>query len=271
MSWTGFRDKTLWDWLQLLLVPAGLAVAAFLLNNWATDRDRQREEERADRASDAALDSRREEDLRNYLSQMSDLMLDDRLLRSRPEADVRTVARTLTLTVVRRLDGERKGVVVRFLYEADALKLDDRKVDLEDADLHGMKLPGAELYVANLSGVDLRRADLTDAGLSGTSFAGSNLRRARLFDAELGSADLRGACLTRTQLRDTNLYAAELDEAEGVATDLRSANLLQASFREAQLARPRLAGADPAEAEVPWKDPRLSRAEVKSLCASILR
>jgi hypothetical protein len=46
---------------------------------------------------------------------MSALMLDRNLLRLRPRADVRAVARTVTLTALRRLDGERKGLVVRAL------------------------------------------------------------------------------------------------------------------------------------------------------------
>jgi hypothetical protein len=45
-------------------------------------------------------------------------MLDRKLLHSKPLADVREVARTITLTTLRRLDGKRKAAVVIFLEEA---------------------------------------------------------------------------------------------------------------------------------------------------------
>jgi hypothetical protein len=65
------------------------------------------------RAQDAALQA--------YLDQMSQLLLDEgRPLRQPKEGDeVRTLARARTLTVLPRLDGERKASVVRFLYTQD--------------------------------------------------------------------------------------------------------------------------------------------------------
>jgi hypothetical protein len=99
--------KTLWDWLQLLGIPVSLALLVFLLSDAQSRRDERR-----------AVDAERENTLRTYLAQMSDLMLDRELLRSKPGADARKVARTATLTAVRRLDGRRKGLVVQFLAEA---------------------------------------------------------------------------------------------------------------------------------------------------------
>jgi hypothetical protein len=112
--WTGFAEirrtradeedlqpaKTLWDWLQLLVVPVALAGLAFLLNESQSRRDQQRDDERVTRQGETenqraalqratAADAAREEALRTYLTQMSGLMLDRELLRSRPRADVR--------------------------------------------------------------------------------------------------------------------------------------------------------------------------------------
>jgi hypothetical protein len=72
--------KTLWDWLQLLVIPLVLAGLAFLLNEWQSDREHRREE-----------DAAREQALRTYLTQMSDLILEHELLGSRSDADVRRV------------------------------------------------------------------------------------------------------------------------------------------------------------------------------------
>lgn len=149
--WTGFAGihrkdadveiqpaRTLWDWLQLLVITLALAGLAFLLNNSQSEREQRREDERTTReqrrADERAVQERGraeeaadEEALRGYLAQMSALMLDRKLLRSRRGSDVRAVARTLTLTAARRLDGERRGVVVRFLAEARLVESPDPK------------------------------------------------------------------------------------------------------------------------------------------------
>ena len=110
--------KTLWDWLQLLIVPAILIGVTFAWSASQARSDNKREDQRiaADRA--AAEVARQDATLQTYLDQMSGLMLDKNLLTSKEGDAVRAVARTVTLTTLRRLDGSRKGEVVRFLAEA---------------------------------------------------------------------------------------------------------------------------------------------------------
>ena len=38
-KWTGFKGKTLWDWLQLLIIPLVLAVGGFVYGAWQHDAD----------------------------------------------------------------------------------------------------------------------------------------------------------------------------------------------------------------------------------------
>src|SRR5689334_16565400 len=68
--------KTVWDWLQLVIVPLVVAVAAFALNAAEISRqraqDRDRERSQLARADSAA----REQTLRDYLQQMAQLMRD---------------------------------------------------------------------------------------------------------------------------------------------------------------------------------------------------
>jgi hypothetical protein len=111
--------KTLWDWLQLLIVPAMLVAVTFAWSALQTNSDNNREDRRlaADRA--AAEQVRQDTTLNGYLQQMSDLVLHENLLASKSGDVVRSLARTVTLTTLRRLDGERKGEVVRFLGEAE--------------------------------------------------------------------------------------------------------------------------------------------------------
>lgn len=47
-DWTGFGDKTAWDWMQLLIVPVVLAVGALLFNLSLNARQLDTEERRAE-------------------------------------------------------------------------------------------------------------------------------------------------------------------------------------------------------------------------------
>src|SRR5262245_60341137 len=214
--------KTLWDWLQLLIVPAILVAVTFAWGAVQTRNDNRREDRRS---QDATLQA--------YLNEMSGLMLDKKLLASEYGDPVRAVARSVTLTVLRRLDGERKGQVVRFLYEAQLLNpeeleldpdeaLDDpnvtSKVSLEDADLRGANLMGANLTNANFN-----RANLAGAKLKGTILGGRG--SATLVEANLTGADLRGVYATDADLSFANLTNANLEDAFFRGAIFRSANL----------------------------------------------
>lgn len=56
-----------------------------------------------------------EDERQTYLDRMSDLLLSQHLATSQPGDVVREVARVRALTVLRQLDGKRKGPVVGFL------------------------------------------------------------------------------------------------------------------------------------------------------------
>lgn len=223
----GGSAKTLWDWLQLLGIPVALAVLAFLFNEAQTRRDQEREDRRAAQQRALAADAERENTLQAYLGRMSELMLDHGLLRSKSEADVQEIARTATLTAVSRLDGDRRGVVVRFLAEAGLL---GTHVDIEGADLANAQLDDLDLSD------DDEQLSLTQVNLSGADLGGADLTRADLLGANLRGADLRGADLTRAHLLDADLRGADLREATLWEADLTEANLRAADLRGAHLA-----------------------------------
>jgi len=79
---------------------------------------------------------------------MTNLMIDHHLRTPPKEEDpkeVRAVARSRTLTLLRRLDGERKGHVVQFLYESGLITKDRTSVNLAGANLEGAYLTSAIL------------------------------------------------------------------------------------------------------------------------------
>jgi len=301
--WTGFGKKTLWDWLQLLVVPLALAMIAFLLNTFEDERDRRREAAAAARAAALAADRSAEDALQGYLDRMSDLLLLRKLGTSRPGSGVQTVARSLTLTVLRRLDPVRKGLVVRFLDESRLLQLDPRrkivvtettrsvgpevpaKVSLRDADLRGVVLDGATLHADDFSQADLRRARLRDAFLAGSSFADADLRGGDFRHADFaggvvttdgkseglifGEADLDGACVSGARFTKADLQQAHFGVV-GREVALDEADLRRADLRSAALREVDTKGAMFSRAQVPrhWSDDGsdVSAARVDFLC-----
>jgi hypothetical protein len=111
-QWTGIADRTLWDWMELLLaVAVQVLIGVYGGTISRLQYEGQREAERWRGQVEA---------LQAYLDQMGQLLLDtDRPLRqSEEDSEVSTLARARTLTVLPRLDGDHKARVVQFLYES---------------------------------------------------------------------------------------------------------------------------------------------------------
>jgi uncharacterized protein YjbI with pentapeptide repeats len=233
---------TLWNWIQVLIIPGVLAYAAYWLNQRQSSTERR-----------TTLDNQQAAVLDSYLDGMSDLLLNKKLRESKSDdEEVRQVARAKTLTALRRLDPERKGELLRFLYEAGLIKKGTHIISLSGAYLGGAILAGANLRWADLTGANLteaqiywahlREADLTganliEANLTVTDLTGAHLREADLTGANLTGAHLRGAHLREADLTGANLSEADLSEADLREADLTGANLRGATVTEEQLAQ----------------------------------
>jgi uncharacterized protein YjbI with pentapeptide repeats len=232
-QWTGFARKTLWDWLQLLIVPAILIGVTFVWSATQTRTDNKREDRRIAADRTAAQEARRDATLRAYLDQMSRLMLEKKLLTSKASDAVRPVARSVTLTTLRSLDGVRRAAVLHFLYEARLIDGQTAVVSLRKAYFRGAELTRAVLEGANLKGANLSDAALYGANLSGADLSGANLSLANLSAARLNGAKLRGARLVGATLSFAKLSRAKLTDAELAGANLRDANLTQADLNDA--------------------------------------
>ncbi len=238
----GYRyGITLWNWLKLLIVPAVIAGAGLWFN--AQQREREQAITRQ-RAQDEALQA--------YLDKMTDLLVVHKLSKPQDDKDkrqgetVRTVAWARTKTMLRRLDGDRKGAVLRFLNEAKLIEKGRPVIGslvgahLVDANLKGSVLRDTALQGVHLSGADLSGADLSGAYLSEADLSGANLSNAYLSEANLSYADLNGADLSNAYLSEANPrgaypIGADLSEPDLSGADLRNANLGEADLRGADL------------------------------------
>jgi hypothetical protein len=273
VSWTGFGNttgtvKTLWDWMNLLLMPLVLAGGVFLVNRSRRADEQQRAEKRAALEREIARDRQQETSFQNYIDRMSELLQKDKLSKFSSD-EVRNVAKVRTLTVLRGLDGKRKGAVLLFLKDSGVIDRGEAVIDLCEADLRGASLVNANLYRinlsdTNLSGADLRGANLSksylgDVDLSGANLSGANLNGADLFEANLNGAHLKQTRLSKANLSGADLRGCRLNEADLRDADLSKANLnvgdlVGANLRGAKLGGAKLLGVDLREADLSQAD-----------------
>jgi hypothetical protein len=146
-GWVGVADKTLWDWLQLLVVPAVLAAGGLLLNTAQRARELEDQEAQKDREQYTQEQRAQDDALQAYLDYVSKLMIDHLKVSSAEQTPTNqqpgeasavspTIAskedmtemtpdnplvlinlRARTLAVLERLDPHRKVNVLGFLYE----------------------------------------------------------------------------------------------------------------------------------------------------------
>jgi uncharacterized protein YjbI with pentapeptide repeats len=244
---TGFETKTLWDWMDLLVIPVVLAVGAFYLNRSERAVERQIAENRANLEREIASDRQKEDALQTYIDRMAELLIDKKL-RTTEIKEVQDVARTRTITVMRGMDPRRNSLIIQFLREAN-LVIDEYSIlkgaNLEYLDLSNVFLPEIILSTANLDHANLQKAflpfadmqmaSLWDTNLQGAILTGVNLQQARLWEANLQEADFREANLQGAELMGANLQGADLKDANLQEAVLRGANLQGADLSNANL------------------------------------
>jgi uncharacterized protein YjbI with pentapeptide repeats len=259
---------TVRNWLELLIVPLVLVGIGLLFEMQQANRQQAMEEQqqaleerRAKAERELAEQRAQDEALQAYLDQMSQLILDRKLLEveqgvpvHEPGDPVHTLAQARTSTAILRLDAERNESVTHFLITSglsvrtkDSVRL-LRGSTLSHATLSGAHLPNADLGDAELIGADLSNALLLNANLIGADLSGADLSNALLDNADLvahlPSADLSGANLIGADLSDANLFSADLSDATLIGADLSRSVLDNANLSNAVLDNANLGGAD---------------------------
>jgi uncharacterized protein YjbI with pentapeptide repeats len=223
-AWTlkEFSGKTVWDWLQLLgvlAIPLVIGIGGCMFNVQQDKQAQKIENQRAKAERDLAEQRAQDEALQDYLNQMSSL-LEKGLRNSDEGSELRTLARSRTLTVLSRLDPSRKTEVAKFLVEAALVQSVEGSppiVSLFGANLRGANLTYAELSGANLGYANLNEADLSYADLSYANLNNANLNTASLSAANVGYANLSYADLSGAKLSKAYLTEALVTGVKGVS------------------------------------------------------
>ena len=255
-SLLNIKDSPVYDWgilIGTVLTPIFVAGLGFWLNIQQDARDEVK---------------KNHEIMTSYLDSMTNLILEKNLGKPSEKEGARTVARAITLNTARRLNGESRGQLLKFLYEAKlvgeckapgyATKNIDRKkyckdkiVDMQAARLDGAilgdtpmpPLKGVVLDKANLNGANLPNIILPYASLAPVRLAGANLTGADLTGVTaskpvvLSKAYLQNAYLTKATLQSAQMDAAHLQCATLNEIDLKGAKLRGANLSNSNLER----------------------------------
>lgn len=249
-QWTGFSETTLVNWIQIV---SSIAIPV-LLGYFGLQYDIQQ----AERTSD----NQRSELMTKYYERMKELLVDDDM-RNPEELEAQSMGRAMTLSTFRQLDGERKGELLKFLYDSQLIggqcqpdSQSSQPHDCSIVNLNGAKLekttfdvsqhislPNADLESASLKEAILPKIQLTGAKMNRVNLSKANLSEALLEDTQMEKAILTGAKLTGALLPRANLSASNLQQANLQGTNLKEANLEKADLQGADLRGADLTGA----------------------------
>ena len=222
--------KTLWDWLQLLLIPVVLAIVAFSFNAGQASMNHQLEQQ-----------SNQEQVVDTYLNQMSNLLLQYHLHDSQLSDPIRAIAQATTLTALDRLDGEHKNIIILFLYRADLLKYHYYKhgekecIDRSLPNKFSNEQPIITLSQGNIEGVTINNLKLSCIDLHNMNLEGSNFSTSLLDRADLGLSLAMNADFSHASMKAANLYYLDLSEAHLQGALLQYANMTGICLSHARL------------------------------------
>ena len=234
--------KTLWDFVQLLVIPVVLSLGVLYFNQQERKTERKMTEERA---QDAAL--------QNYLDRLSELILTRALLEEEKSLEladaspVHHVAQVRTITILRQLDTRRQNIIFQFLRDTNlaaslltnASLLD---IDLNEAHVWNINFSRSSLIRAKMNGASLYGADLSEAKLIDADLSKSNLLSANLGKALFIRGNLTGANLTKANLTEANLTGVCWDGANLEGADLTGAYILDESGTKISVSEEQLQG-----------------------------
>ncbi|MEM8862132.1 MAG: pentapeptide repeat-containing protein, partial [Chloroflexota bacterium] len=192
-------NKTLWDWLELLIIP--LAIASFSLFQSKAENDKRRDQ--YEETKRIEIDRERQEIFEHYLTQINQLSRRDE--GERTHADLLD-ARIQTITTITQLDARRNRLILKYLREYELLQVSDtdsHKISLQNADFSFAELDGA-----NFDTIYLRESVFDNASLNGATFNSSRLVGAKFNDAKLTKAHFNDAKLDAAKFIEANLTGA---------------------------------------------------------------
>lgn len=196
-------SKTLWDLLDLLIVPFILAIGAYWLQQSGKKREQFRQEQQSQDTT-----------LQGYLDKITDLLI------KAPSNDPQTqelksvMIHSRTMSALRSLNDLRKGFILTFLYDSNLIIRNKPEIVLKGANFNDINLKEFNLTNADLSRITLQHANLSKADLSQSDLSNTDLKYANLSNAVLHGVILHSALLNNAILSNAEFHSCKITEEE---------------------------------------------------------
>jgi uncharacterized protein YjbI with pentapeptide repeats len=198
-KWSGFANKQLWNWLELLIIPVILAFGGLSIQS---QQAKKQEDENTKKAQQESLkkyyqnvinlvDIRQEK--KDFDKENIYLSLTDKLNQEQYREEKKALE-SFTRLIFSEINGSQKRQVIEFLYGLGLIKCSENKdktLNCNDA--------------LSLNKVDIRNANLSYLSLPNASFKGAYLNNANLSNSNLELVNFENA-----SLEDVNLELARL-------------------------------------------------------------
>ncbi|WP_020412912.1 pentapeptide repeat-containing protein [Microbulbifer variabilis] len=253
--------RSLWDWLQLLIVPVVLLIGGWYLSDLIERRQEKSEDKKYQRT-----------ELRHYLDAMNKLLVDYDLkcvdyafseycisLSDKDKERVNSAyqsAMAMTASVIHILDGPLNSLVLSYLSKIKIkklitdgdvfrglslkkaklfrLKLDN--INLSDADLSQINMYTSSLNSGNLSKVNFSRAVISDTTFNDALFLNVDFSQATIIDSSFDGAKIGDFIMDirfENSFKEANIYNTGFEGAAIVGADFSGAKIESVSFDRA--------------------------------------
>ena len=188
-----FLGVSLWEWIRVSFNATVIGLLSVFLREFLKNQDNKRKKKQEEITKEVRIHEKeiseerlRYENLKNYLDQMTEVLLSKNTLNYETEYLLQAIVRARTIVVLQEIDWRKRGLVIRFLEDCNIIKfLDLSKANLQQANLRAVNLSHAYLRKADFSGANFQDADLSNsnlefADLTRANFLGANLEGANL-------------------------------------------------------------------------------------------
>lgn len=215
---TFFLGVSIWEWVRVSFNATVIGLLSVFLRQFLKSQDDKKKKKEAEIAKKALAQEKeiREERLRydklkDYLDQMTEVLLRDNTLDDDSDQLLKAVVRARTIVVLQELDSKRRGPVIRFLEDCNIIQF----LDLSKANLQGANLKGVNLNSSYFRKADFQRANLQDTELNDANLEFADLTSVNLSGADISGANLKNTIgLTSNQLKTANNWQKALYNQE---------------------------------------------------------
>lgn len=266
--------KYVWDWLELLIVPLVISLAAILFDVSIKNKDREIadkkrkqdlkiSEARNREARERNIDQYQENRLLDYFSKIEALLNRPNFQEYLAQANdidplpisikkLQSTYISRTLTTLRTLNGTRKGLLLKYLFDNDLItgenpfiKLDyadcsytkiRRNTSFLDSNFKNVDLPKSNLNMIELIGADLSRTDFKDSVFEEGRFINCKFNKTKLGSTSLEEKiNCNGVNVQGSKFYNVLIQGRSFINSQWNNCDFYGCEIKYSDFRNAQL------------------------------------